>query len=116
MGRDGHQCGNELSGITQGIDILQKRDRVMQGAKVDLVDVHKQTVKNLRMWYPVPRQCSNVLEGHAVYLDGHTSLVSCTGAATLPPTATADPCMLVSHNGGEVRRVTQAFFALAQLN
>ena len=54
----------------------------MQGAKVDLVDVHKQTVKNLRMWYPLGSDSSNVLEGHAIYVDPHTSVVSCTGAAT----------------------------------
>lgn len=114
--RDGHQCGNEFRGISQAIDFLQKRGRLMQGAKVDLVDVHKQTVKNLRMWYPIRPLCTNVLEGHAVYLDQHASLVSCTGAATVPPGATADPCMLVSRDGVDVRRPTQAFFALAQLN
>jgi len=114
--RDGHQCGNEFRGIGQAIDILQKRGRLMQGAKVDFVDVHKQTVKNLRMWYPIRPQCSNVLEGHAAYLEQHTSLVSCTGAATVSPGATADPCMLVSRDGVDVRRPTQAFFALAQMN
>jgi hypothetical protein len=114
--RDGHHCGDEFRGIRQAIDTLQKRDRIMQGAKVDLVDVHKQTVKNLRMWYPFGSECSNVLEGHAIYVDPHTSLVSCTGAATLPPTATADPCVLVARDGVDIRRPTRAFFALAQLN
>lgn len=114
--RDGHQCGDEFRGISQAIDILQKRDRLMQGAKVDIVDVHKQTVKDLRMWYPVQPNCSNVLEGHAIYFDRHTSLVSCTGAATVQPTATTNPCMLVSRDGVDVRRPTQAFFALSQMN
>jgi hypothetical protein len=114
--RDGHQCGNEFQGISQAINLLQKRGRLMQGAKVDLVDVHKQSVKNLRMWYPIQPQCSNVLEGHAIYPDQHMSLVSCTGAATVPPGATADPCMLVSRDGVDIRRPTQAFFALSQLN
>jgi hypothetical protein len=67
------------------------------------------------MWMPA-NPATNVLEGRAVYLDGHTSLVCCTGAATLPQGGTAEPCVLVARGGADVRRATRAFFALAQLN
>src|SRR5262249_44767149 len=80
------------------------------------VDVHKKTVKNLRIWEFVGAGCENVLEGRAVYLDGRTALMCCTGAATLPRGATADPCMLIMREGADIRKAAQAFFALSQLN
>jgi hypothetical protein len=82
---------------------------------VDLVDVHKSSVKDIRMWIP-GNIAANVLEGRAVYLDGHASLVCCTGAATLPAGGTAEPCVLVARDGADLRRATRGFFALAQLN
>ncbi len=83
---------------------------------MDVVDAHKKTVKNLRIWESAGGGCENVLEGRAVYLDDETALMCCTGAATLPRGATADPCMLVMRDGADVRKATQAFFALSQLN
>jgi hypothetical protein len=56
------------------------------------------------------------VEGQAIYLDGEAALLSCTGAATLSRTATADPCLLVLRRGRDVRRAARAFFALSQLN
>ncbi len=114
--RDGHQCAAEPRGISQGGDRLKQRGRLVQGAAIDVVDVHKQTVKNLRMWDLAGGGCANVLEGQAVYLDGSTALVCCTGAATLSSGVTADPCMLVMREGNDIRRAAQAFFTLAQLN
>ena len=35
---------------------------------------------------------------------------------TVQPTATTNPCMLVARDGVDVRRPTQAFFALSQMN
>src|SRR5262249_24848375 len=80
--RDGHQCASEPRGITQGVDRLKQRGRLVQGAVIDVVDVHKKTVKNLRMW-DLSGGCVNVLEGQTIYLDERTALLCCTGAATL---------------------------------
>jgi hypothetical protein len=114
--RDGHQCSDEPRGIAQAVDRLKQKGKLVQGATVDVVDVHKKTVKNLRIWESAGGGCENVLEGRAVYLDEGTALMCCTGAATLPRGATADPCMLVMREGADVRKAAQAFFALSQLN
>lgn len=113
--RDGRQCGDEGGAILQGLDGWRKTDHLGAGAVVDLIDVHKSSVKDIRMWMPT-NPASNVLEGRAVYLDGHASLVCCTGAATLPPGGTAEPCVLVARDDADIRRATRGFFALAQLN
>jgi hypothetical protein len=114
--RDGHQCAAEPRGITQGGDRLKQRGRLVQGAVIDVVDVHKKTIKNLRMWDLSGGGCANVLEGQVIYLDGRTALLCCTGAATLSVGVTADPCMLVMREGDDIRRAAQAFFGLSQLN
>jgi hypothetical protein len=73
-------------------------------------------MKSLRMWLPQGRNRVNVQEGQAIYLDGEAALMSCTGSATLPESATADPCLLLMRQGKDVRRAARAFFALSQLN
>jgi hypothetical protein len=114
--RDGHQCAAEPKGILEAVDRLKQRGRLVQGAMIDVVDVHKKTVKNLRMWDISGSGCANVLEGQAIYLDERTSLLCCTGAATLAAGVTADPCMLVMRQGTDIRRATQTFFGLSQFN
>jgi len=114
--RDGQLRGNEPEAITEALNAWRKQGFLAEDATVDMVDVHKKTVKHLRMWYPHNGSICNVLEGHAVYLDSRTSLVACTGAATLSKDATSEPCILVARNDADIRRVTRAFFALAQLN
>lgn len=114
--RDGHQCSDEPRGISQAVERLKQRGKLAQDASVDVVDVHKKTVKNLRIWEAMNTGCENVLEGMAVYLDDDTALLCCTGAATLPRGATADPCMLVMREGRDIRKTARAFFALSQLN
>jgi hypothetical protein len=114
--RDGQLCGEEDSALEEATDWLQERDRLTGDATVDFVEVHKKTVKKLRMWLPQGHGRVNVLEGQAIYLDGDTALLSCTGAATLSRTATADPCLLVLRQGRELRRATRAYYALSQLN
>lgn len=113
--RDGRQCGDEGGAILQGLDGWRRTDHLGAGAVVDLIDVHKSSVKDIRMWVP-GNGAVNVLEGRAVYMDGRTSMVCCTGAATLPQGGTAEPCVLVARDGADLRRATRGFFALAQLN
>jgi hypothetical protein len=114
--RDGRLCGEEEGAITEAIDRLQQKDLLAQDVSADFVEVHKKSMKHLRMWMPQDRGRVNILEGQAIYLDGEVALLSCTGATTLPGTATADPCVLVLRQGQDIRRAAKAFFALAQLN
>lgn len=114
--RDGRLPGEEESALPKAIDRLQQKDRLAQDATVDFVEVHKKTVKNLRMWLPQSQSRVNVLEGQAIYLDGEAALLSCTGSTTLSKGATADPCLLMLRQGKDVRRAARAFFALSQLN
>lgn len=114
--RDGHQCGHEPKGINKGIEGLRNKGRLTAAAEIDVVDVHKQTMKHLRMWYRDSGTVTNVLEGQAIYLDDSSALVSCTGLATLSSAVTAEPCLLAAKNGAKIRKPVQAFFALAQLN
>lgn len=114
--RDGRRCGHEYQAITEGLDTWKKNGLLLQSASIDVVDVHKKTVKDLRMWSKNGYEILNVLEGHAIYLSQSTSLVCCTGMATLTKTATASPCMLVGGDNTNIKRATEAFFALSQLN
>lgn len=114
--RDGRLCGDEETALAEAIDRLQQKDRLAQDVTADFAEIHKKTVKNLRMWLPQGQCRVNVLEGQAIYLDGEAALLSCTGAATLSRTATADPCLLILKRGRDVRRAVRAFFALSQLN
>jgi hypothetical protein len=114
--RDGRLCGEEEEALSGAIDAMKKAGRLSGGAVVDIAEVHKKTVKGLRLWYPGTGGAENVLEGHAVYSTEDTALISCTGAATLSRNVTAEPCMLVLRQGKDVRKVAAAFFAMAQLN
>jgi hypothetical protein len=114
--RDGHRCGDEVRGINEAVEMLRKSGRMMQACPVDIIHVHKRTVKGLRAWLKSERECANALEGTAIYLDDCTSLVNCTGAATVSRSATVDPCLLVAAEPGVIRKASQAFFALSQHN
>jgi hypothetical protein len=113
--RDGRECGDEPEAIRKGLQRWMKRGVLSQSATIDLVDYHKRTVKDLRMWMVGGTDAWNVLEGRAVYVNG-TALVCPTGAATLGANATAEPCLLVGREGADTRRAAQGVFALAQHN
>ena len=102
--RDGHQCGDEPRGISEGVESAPGSRHPRDGRRLEVVDVHKRSVKNLRQWTPRGRSVTNVLEGQAVYLDGRSALLCCTGAATLGANVTAEPCLLVARDGADVRR------------
>ncbi len=114
--RDGHECGDESQAIDQALNLWKKMDVLAQSAAVDVIDYHKRTVKDLRMWRVSERETGNVLEGRAVFLDGRTALTSLTGAATLSRGVTADPVLLVGRDQSDIRRAAGGVFALAQHN
>jgi hypothetical protein len=115
--RDGQVQGDEPIAIDQAVNKLIERERIVTGARIDLLDFHKDTLKSLRLWEISVAECvSNPLEGTAVLLRNQTVLVSATGQATLPQ-GTAQPFLLVGNgrcpsilDGG------RAVFASAQLN
>lgn len=114
--RDGRLCGGEEAALVGAVEALKKTGRLAGGAVLDIAEVHKKTVKGLRLWYPGKVGAENVLEGHAVYPTEDTALVSCTGAAGLSREVTAEPSLLVLRHGKDVRKVAAAVFAMAQLN
>lgn len=114
--RDGRQCGDEPKGIQEAVARLKKDKILAEDATIDVIDVRKKSVKNLRMWYRTSQRYANVLEGHCIYLDDSSALICCTGAATLGPHVTAEPSILSAKEGTDIAKAARAYFALAQLN
>jgi hypothetical protein len=114
--RDGHECGDEAKAIDEALDHWKKLDVLAQAASVDVIDYHKRTVKELRMWRLANEEADNVLEGRSVFLDQQVSLLCPTGAATVGKHATADPILLIGREQSDIRRATSGVFALAQHN
>ncbi len=113
--RDGHVCGDESGAIDRGFNRWMRAGILSQSARIDVIDYQKRTVKDLRMW-AAEQEATNVLEGRAVYLGDNAALVCCTGAASLSPKATAEPCRLQGRKGSDIRRAAAGVFALAQHN
>lgn len=114
--RDGRVCGEEEAALDAAIEALKKSGRLSINAVVDVAEIHKKTVKGVRLWYPSKGVAENVLEGHAVYPTDDTAIICCTGAATLSRDVTAEPSLLVMRRGKNLRNAAAAFFAMAQLN
>jgi len=115
--RDGRKCGNELVGIRAAQPELVKLGYLQKDAKLDIVDFHKRSVKDIRFWELHDSQnANNVLEGSGLFLTQKIVLVTNTGAATLHQ-GTADPIMLVANDDQtNITAVAQDVVAAAQLN
>ena len=115
--RDGQFCGQEIEGVDSALAELKKLGRLTSEARVDLVDLHKDTLKAIRMWEIDDREIAeNPLEGTAIKLDACSAVVASTGAATLTQ-GTAHPFMLVGNDRcREITDAALAAFAGAQLN
>ncbi|UCC31315.1 MAG: hypothetical protein JSU86_03380 [Phycisphaerales bacterium] len=114
--RDGRECGDEADGIRAGLERWKEMEVLAQSAKVDVADVLKKSVKNVRLWIAGCDGASNVLEGQAVYPDEQTAIICCTGAGTLGSRGTAEPIVVRAHDGCNIRRAASGVFALSQLN
>jgi hypothetical protein len=114
--RDGRFCGKETDGVDQAIAVLQERGKLTRDARVDLVDLRKDSSKPIRLWEVEGEGATNPLEGKLLELNAKTVVVTATGAATLTQ-STADPYTLVA-NGRCTSLVEagQATFIAAQLN
>lgn len=115
--RDGKLAGREADGIRKALERLHQAGRLSANARVDLIDVHKDTLKGLRLWSVSKRgQVTNVLEGTAVQLGRHMVLLATTGEATLTQ-GTAQPILLVDgQEEGRVPDAAEAFSAGSHLN
>jgi hypothetical protein len=115
--RDGRKCGNELVGIRAAQPELVKLGYLQKDAKLDIVDFHKRSVKDIRIWELfVSQNANNVLEGSGLFLTQKIVLVANTGVATLRQ-VTADPIMLVANDDQtSMTAVAQDVVATAQLN
>lgn len=115
--RDGRLCGQEGPGIDEAVARLRDRGKLAADARVDVVEIHKDTLKSLRLWEAyADGSVDNPLEGRAVLMNDRSVLVTTTGAATLRQ-GTAEP-YLVESNGrcGSVVDAARATHLGAQLN
>ena len=114
--RDGRKCGQELAGIASAKSELIRSKILEDQARMDVVDVHKSSLKGIRLWYR-NREGSvrQILEGSAVFLDEHTVIMANTGAPTLRQ-GTAEPIMLVGSSGVDMVDVATDVSAATQLN
>jgi hypothetical protein len=114
--RDGRKCGRELEGIRVAQKELGTLGCLAENAHVDVVDLHKRSMKGIRLWERDGAYVANVLEGTAVFLDQQTVVLASTGVATLHQ-GTARPLMLVANDEStDMLAVASDVFATAQLN
>ncbi|MCC6177461.1 MAG: hypothetical protein IT305_19355 [Chloroflexi bacterium] len=115
--RDGRLCGQEGPAIDEAVVRLQDRGKLSPDARVDVVEIHKDTLKSLRLWETyADGSVDNALEGQAILLNDRSVLVTSTGAATLRQ-GTAEPYLI--EGNGRCRSVVDAARAThlgAQLN
>ncbi|MCI0693569.1 hypothetical protein L0337_16370 [candidate division KSB1 bacterium] len=115
--RDGRKCGNELVGIRAAQAELARLGCLQLDAKLDIVDFHKNSNKDIRFWELLDSQnANNVIDGSGLFLTSKVVLIANTGAATLRQ-GTADPIMLVaSDDQTNMTVVAQDVVAATQLN
>ena len=115
--RDGRLGAKEINGVEEAIASLVQAGKFAPTARVDLVEVHKDTLKGVRLWEVFPdERVENPLEGTSVRLNQHTVVLCSTGAATLTQ-GTAEPLLFVANGHcSSVLDAARGFFAGAQLN
>lgn len=115
--RDGQVRGQEPEGIDQGVARLIEQGMLREGARVDVVDFHKDSLKSVRLWEVEDSgEVSNPLEGTVLCLTEQMAVVAATGSATLHQ-GTAQPFMLVGNGRcSAILDAVSASFGAAQLN
>ena len=115
--RDGLLVGEERKGVEDAMIRLRDQGFLASGARIEMVDLHKTTLKPVRAWeVNVHEEATNALEGTAVKLAEDSVLVVTTGGATLTQ-GTADPIVVVSNSSPTLPvDAAQSIFAGAQLN
>jgi hypothetical protein len=115
--RDGRSCGREPEGIEAGLAQLRERGYVTTDARVDVVEVHKKSLKYVRFWRVADNGMAfNPIEGTAVTLSAKSILLATTGDATVRQ-GTVEPLMVIGNgHRGNVRDAGEGVFQGAQLN
>jgi hypothetical protein len=115
--RDGRLCGDEPEGVDSGLAGLVDQGMLAKGARVDVVDFHKESQKGIRFWEVDGNgRVENPLEGEGVYLNKKMAAVAATGVATLHQ-GTAKPFILEANGRCDaILDPARATFAAAQLN
>jgi hypothetical protein len=112
--KDGRFYPEELEGVRQA-ELELGGTGLALGAVVDLVELHKDTMKELRMWQTNNGQTGNVEEGSAVRISAREILLANTGCLTLNQ-GTAEPVLLVAHRVQDMKRVAVSCHYASQLN
>jgi hypothetical protein len=115
--RDGHECGREIEAINKAQGKLIETGFFENDARVDTVDVHKKSIKGIRLWdRGRNKEVGHCLEGTAVLLDACTVVLVNTGATTLTQ-GTAEPIILVAQGKDiDMKSVAEYVHATSQLN
>ena len=115
--RDGKFVKQEPDGLNNALLKLKTTGYISQDARIDWVEVRKDTQKVIRLWDVNEKSIAhNPLMGTGIRLDDEMVIMVNTGAPTLPQ-ATADPILVVA-NGHccNVLDAAQANFSGAQMN
>lgn len=114
--RDGRICAGEVGAIEEAARRLTANGLLLDDARLDIAEIHKESLKSLRMWDVSGGCVQNVVEGTAVKLSENVTILATTGATTLSQ-GTAEPLM-ISGNGkcSSVTDVTTACYATTHLN
>ena len=115
--RDGRIVRQESGGLDDTVTRLKEKDYLSADSRVDWVDVHKDSLKSIRIWEVDERaHANNPLLGIGIRLNQKMIVMATTGVPTLTQ-GTADPIVLVG-NGRcpDVMDAARANFAGAQLN
>jgi len=91
--RDGKICGNEYQAVINSHKQLKQLGVMTDDSLIDIIDLHKTSVKEIRLSHTRNGFVYNVLEGSAVVLDEKSLVLSTTGAGTLK-LGTANPLMI----------------------
>lgn len=115
--RDGRIAGRESEGIGEAVKRLRDDGLLADDARVDVVEIRKDSLKSLRLWEIGPTgEAINALEGTVVRLTDAMVMLTTTGRATLHQ-GTAEPLLLMGEGGVEaLLRAADEVFCGAQLN
>lgn len=114
--RDGKTVDREPEGYAEGIAKIKAAKKLTEDARIDIVDVHKDTLRHLRFWDVTEGNAVNSLEGTVLKLDADTVLLTTTGVSTLHQ-GTANPLLIVGNGRcSNILDAAQAIFAACQLN
>ncbi len=114
--RDGQISGKEQNALDEAIQKLKENGFITADARVDFVEIHKDTSKAVRLWERDGTSTTNTLEGKLLILNKSSAVFLSTGLSTVHQ-GTADP-MLIKANGQclSLLDAAQSLFDSAQLN